>query len=189
MIREINYPFTLKMVRNLRVGDRVTVSGRIFTGRDRLHKYLFDGGPSPVDLRFAAIYHCGPVMVRKKGRWVVRAAGPTTSIREELYMPDIIRKQKLTVIIGKGGMGDQTRKALIVRGGVYLHAVGGAAQVLADKVEQVVGVHFLQEFGRADAMWELIFQHFPAIVTMDSQGNSLHEQVAMSSNKNLRKVW
>jgi len=186
--RRIEYPFTLEQVRQLTMGDRVLISGRIFTGRDRLHRYLVGGGRLPVDLQAGAIYHCGPVVIRERGRWVMRAAGPTTSIREEPYMPDIIRRHRLTVIIGKGGMGEATRQACVKYGCVYLHAVGGAAQVLADNIEKVAGVHFLNAFGSAEAMWELIVKDFPALVTMDVHGRSLHERVAAQSTRNLQKI-
>ncbi len=186
--RRIEYPFTLEQVRQLMIGDRVLISGRIFTGRDRLHRYLAGGGQLPVDLQAGAIYHCGPVVIRERGQWVVRAAGPTTSIREEPYMPEIIRRRRLTVIIGKGGMGVETSQACVKYGCVYLHAVGGAAQVLADRIERVVGVHFLEAFGAAEAMWELIVKDFPVLVTMDAHGRSLHEQVVTQSTHNLRKL-
>jgi len=90
IIKELEYPFMPETVKGLKVGDRVSLSGRIFTGRDRLHKYLFEGGALPVSLLNGAIYHCGPIVIKKHGEWVVRAAGPTTSIREEPYMADII---------------------------------------------------------------------------------------------------
>ena len=102
-------------------------------------------------------------------------------------MPEIIRRHGLTVIIGKGGMGAGTQDACRKYGCVYLHAVGGAAQVLADKIERVAGVHFLEEFGSAEALWELDVLDFPALVTMDARGRSLHEQVAAQSARNLRE--
>jgi len=184
----LEYPFALEQVRCLSVGDCVLVSGRIFTGRDRLHRFLAEGGKSPFNLRAGAIYHCGPVVIREKGQWVVRAAGPTTSIREEPYLPEIIRRHALRVIIGKGGMGEGTRKACAKYGCVYLHAVGGAAQVLADKIERVAGVHFLDEFGSAEAMWELVVRDFPVLVTMDARGRSLHERIAARSKRNLQHL-
>ena len=188
MIKHLIYPFTRKQIRGLKVGDSVLISGRIFTGRDRLHRFLAEGGKSPVNLRAGALYHCGPVVVRERGRWAVRAAGPTTSIREEPYMAEIIRRHGLTAIIGKGGMGADTRRACARCGCVYLHAVGGAAQVLADTVTGVAGVHFLKEFGSAEALWEFEVRDFPALVTIDARGRSLHEQVAAKSERNLRKL-
>jgi fumarate hydratase class I len=186
--QRIEYPFVRRQVRRLRVGDRVLVSGRIFTGRDRLHRYLAGGGKAPLKLKAGAIFHCGPVVIRAKDRWVVRAAGPTTSIREEPYMAEVIRRHGLTVIIGKGGLGAATRTASKKYGCVYLHAIGGAAQVLADKIERVEGVYFLDKFGAAEAMWVLAVRDFPAVVTMDAQGRSLHAAVAAQAEKNLRKL-
>lgn len=184
----LEYPFTLEQVRQLTVGDRVLLSGLVFTGRDRLHKHLFEGGRSPVALKNGALYHCGPVVIRERGRWAARAAGPTTSVREEPYMAGIIRRHGLTVIIGKGGLGAQTRQACARYGGVYLHAVGGAAQVLADTITRVKAVYFLKKFGSAEALWVFEVRDFPALVTIDARGRSLHEQVAAQSERNLRKI-
>ncbi|MFA5042608.1 MAG: FumA C-terminus/TtdB family hydratase beta subunit [Kiritimatiellia bacterium] len=181
MLTSLSYPFTRASVRRLKVGERALLSGRIFTGRDRLHKFLAEGGCPPVSLRNGAMYHCGPVVIREKGRWVVRAAGPTTSIREEPYMAAIIAQHGLTVIIGKGGMGEATRRACRRYGCVYLHAVGGAAQVLADAVKNVNGVHFRDTFGPTEALWELEVVNFPCLVTMDAHGHSLHATVARRS--------
>ena len=177
----LTYPFTHASVRRLKVGERVLLSGQICTGRDRLHKFLAEGGRAPVSLRNGAIYHCGPVVIREKGQWVVRAAGPTTSIREEPYMAAIIKQHGLAVIIGKGGMGAATLQACRRYGCVYLHAVGGAAQVLADTVKKVSGVHFHKTFGPTEALWELEVADFPCIVTMDAHGRSLHEAIARRS--------
>jgi len=177
----LTYPFTREKIRRLKVGERVLLSGRIYTGRDRLHKFLAEGGPAPVSLKNGAIYHCGPVMIREKEKWLVRAAGPTTSIREEPYMAAIIKQHGLTVIIGKGGMGEGTRQACCRYGCVYLHAVGGAAQVLADTVKNVSGVHFRDTFGPTEALWELEVVDFPCLVTMDAHGHSLHAMIAKRS--------
>ena len=181
MFKTLTYPFTCAAVRRLKVGERVLLSGLIFTGRDRLHKFLAEGGHAPVSLKNGAIYHCGPVVIREKGRWRVRAAGPTTSIREEPYMAAIIKQYGLTVIIGKGGMGEGTRQACRRYGCVYLHAVGGAAQVLADTVKNVSGVHFHGAFGPTEALWELEVADFPCLVTMDARGRSLHAVIAKRS--------
>lgn len=177
----LTYPFTRKEIRKLKIGERVLLSGRIYTARDRLHKFLAEGGSAPVSLKNGAIYHCGPVVIRVKGQWRVRAAGPTTSIREEPYMAAIIKQHGLSVIIGKGGMGAATRQACRRYGCIYLHAVGGAAQVLADTVQKVIGVHFRDTFGPTEALWELEVSDFPCLVTMDAHGHSLHEAVARRS--------
>lgn len=178
-------PFTEEKIRALRVGEMVEISGVIYTGRDAVHKYLYDGGVAPVDLRDSIVYHCGPVVVREGDRWVVKAAGPTTSVREEPYQGPLMDRLGIRGIIGKGGMGPRTLQACREVGGVYLHAIGGAAQVLAERVVSVDGVYFLEEFGSPEAVWVFRVDRFPAVVTMDSHGNSLHEQVLTASRSAL----
>lgn len=181
--RALNAPFTEEQVRSLRAGEFVLLSGIVYTARDRIHKFLFEGGKSPVDLKNSAIYHCGPVVLRKDEVWQVRAAGPTTSAREEQYLPRIIRDHGVRVFIGKGSMGKITEAACQEGGCVYLHAVGGAAQILADKVVGVKGVHFGAEFGLAEAMWILELKDFPAIVAIDSHGRSLLKRIQSASRR------
>lgn len=177
-------PISEEQIRSLKVGDIVIINGLMHTGRDALHKYLMDH-EAPVDLNGAAIYHCGPVMAKdEQGGWVVKAAGPTTSIREEPYQGDIIKKFGIRAVIGKGGMGAKTLQALKEHGGVYLNAIGGAAQYYAECFKKVEGVDFL-EFGIPEAMWHLQTEGFAAIVTMDSHGNSLHADVDKVSREKL----
>lgn len=173
-------PITEEKIRSLKVGDVVIINGLMHTGRDALHKYLMDHD-CPIDLNGGVLYHCGPVMLKDEaGEWHVKAAGPTTSIREEPYQGDIMKKFGIRAVIGKGGMGAKTLKALQEHGGVYLNAIGGAAQYYADCMEKVEGVDFM-EFGIPEAMWHLRVKGFAAIVTMDSHGNSLHADVEKSS--------
>ncbi|HET7292614.1 MAG TPA: FumA C-terminus/TtdB family hydratase beta subunit [Vicinamibacteria bacterium] len=179
-------PLTEDQVRSLRVGDVVFLNGPLHTGRDALHHHLLDH-EAPVDLRGAALYHCGPVAVKHDGRWTVNAAGPTTSIREEPYEADIIRKFGIRAVVGKGGMGPRTLEALKERGAVYLSAIGGAAQYYADCVVEVEGVDFL-ELGVPEAMWHLNVRDFPTIVTMDARGASLHADVEAASARELEKL-
>ncbi len=181
-------PFTEKKIRALKVGDRVEISGLIYTGRDAVHKYLHDGGKPPVDLTDSIVYHCGPVVVREKGKWVVKAAGPTTSIREEPYQGPLMEKFKIRGVIGKGGMGPKTLAYCKKVGAVYFHAIGGAAQVLAEKVVEVAGVHMAEKFGSPEAIWEFRVEKFPAVVTMDSHGRSLHDHVLDVSEQKLKAL-
>jgi fumarate hydratase class I len=177
-------PFTEAMMRSLRVGDEVAINGVVYTGRDAVHKYLHEGGelPAGVNLRDGIIYHCGPVVMKDaNGEWKVTAAGPTTSIREEPYQGQIIRDFGVRGVIGKGGMGDRTLAACAAYGCVYLHAIGGAAQVLAECVKRVRNVYLLEKFGSPEAIWELEVENFPVVVTMDSHGGSLHEEVLRRS--------
>ena len=176
-------PLTEEQVRALKVGDVVLISGRINTGRDAVHAHLMKYDP-PVDLRDSVLYHCGPVVAKEGDGWRVTAAGPTTSIREEPYQADIIRRYGVRAVIGKGGMGAKTLEALKDAGAVYLNAIGGAAQFYARTIDRVEAVSLL-EFGTPEAMWHLHLTEFPAIVTMDAHGNSLHKDIEQASAKEL----
>jgi fumarate hydratase, class I len=181
-------PYDRKEIKQLMVGDIVSLSGTLITGRDAVCKYLFEGNPSPLDLNAQIMYHAGPVVIKnERGEYVVKAAGPTTSIREEPYQSDIIKKHGLVAVIGKGGMGEKTLQAFKEMGAVYLHAIGGAAQVYSERIKKVKSVHLL-EFGSPEAMWELVIEDFPVIVTMDSHGNSLHKDLEQSSENMLKKI-
>jgi fumarate hydratase class I len=181
---KLKFPFTEEKIRALKVGEEVLISGVIHTGRDAVHKYLHEGGklPAGVSLRDGILYHCGPVVMKQAdGSWRATAAGPTTSIREEPYEAQVIRDFGLRGIIGKGGMGDKTLAACREYGCVYLHAVGGAAQVLAERIIKVRNVFMMEKFGAPEAIWEFEVKDFPAVVTIDSHGNSLHAEILAKS--------
>jgi fumarate hydratase class I len=173
-------------VRKLKAGDVVLLSGTVFTGRDAVHQYLHKGGELDV-LQGAIIYHCGPVVLEDGGQFRVVAAGPTTSIREEPYQAGVIAKYGVRAVIGKGGMGAKTLEACKEHGCVYLHAIGGAAQIYARCVKSVPNV-YLKQFGSPEAVWEMVVEDFPAVVTMDSHGRSLHQEVADDSKGRLQAV-
>ena len=179
-------PLSEQDVRKLKAGDVVLLSGVVHTARDAVHKYLFEGNDLP-SIQNGIIYHCGPVVIEGPEGHRIVAAGPTTSIREEPYQADIIRRFGIRAVIGKGGMGNKTRAACQQYGCVYLHAIGGAAQVYARCVEKVLGVS-LEQFGSPEAVWELQVKDLPAIVTIDSHGCSLHEEVAQHSQELLAGV-
>lgn len=179
-------PITEEQIRSLKVGDVVLVSGQMYTGRDAIHAHLMTHD-APVDLKGQVLYHCGPVALQKEGKWTINAAGPTTSGREEPYQADIIKKFGIRAVVGKGGMGAKTLKALQEHGAVYLNAIGGAAQYYAKCIEAVDGVDFI-EFGIPEALWHLRVKNFPAIVTMDSHGNSLHAEIEKKSGQELSKL-
>ena len=179
-------PLTEAQVRSLRVGDVVLINGEMFTGRDNVHAHLMKN-PPPVDISGTVLYHCGPVMLKEGERWIVKAAGPTTSSREEPYQAEVIRRYGVRAVIGKGGMGVKTLAALKECGAVYLNAIGGAAQYYARTVEQVLAVHWM-EFGIPEAMWHIRVKGFAAIVTMDAQGNSLHADVEQTTGEALERL-
>ena len=203
---DLSIPISEQAVRDLHVGDTVNLSGLMTTGRDAAHKYLIetfirvqtvpeseralyeelrqllDGG---------IIYHCGPVVRQLEdggGRWEFVAAGPTTSIREEVYEPEVIAHFGLRGVIGKGGMGPGTLRACQEHGAVYFHAVGGAASLIANAVKEVVAVHKKDEFGVPEAFWFIRVERFPVVVTMDSHGRSIHDEVEAASKAALERL-
>ncbi|HWN98298.1 MAG TPA: FumA C-terminus/TtdB family hydratase beta subunit [Blastocatellia bacterium] len=184
--KHILAPVTEDQIRELRVGDVVMVSGDVYTGRDAVHSHLMKHEP-PVSLQGSVLYHCGPVVMKDNGSYRITAAGPTTSIREEPYQADIIKRYGVRAVMGKGGMGKRTLDAMAEAGAVYLNAIGGAAQYYARCIEKVLDVN-LMEFGIPEAMWHILVKDFPAIVTMDSHGNSLHADVEKASATMLAKL-
>ena len=199
MAIKLKIPLGEEEVRALNVGDQVLLSGVIFPGRDAAHKYMIENfvhGSCPDSekqlyqtlkegLAGSAIFHCGPVVKKgDNGTYEFVAAGPTTSIREEPYQADVIARYGLRGVIGKGGMAERTLMGLGRSGAVYLHAIGGAAQVLARAIPRVEKVFMLEEFGVPEALWVIEVERFPVVVTMDSHGGSLHDKVdEISKNK------
>lgn len=187
-MKKLNYPFSKDDIKDLKVGDMVLISGKLFTGRDAVHHRIHNGVKPPVDLKNQIIYHCGPVVIEhKNGTYEVKAAGPTTSIREEPYQWEVMRDYGIVGVIGKGGMGPKTLKGCQDYGCVYFHAIGGAAQVLAEKIKSVDNVYW-RDLGSPEAIWELTVEDFPVVVTMDAHGNSLHAEVDKSSKDKLNQL-
>jgi fumarate hydratase class I len=202
-LNRIELPVARERIADLRVGDLVTINGVMVTARDAGHKYLIENfveGDTPAAERAMGeklrplladgmIYHCGPVVKQHDdGHWEVVAAGPTTSIREEPYQGRIIEHFGVRGVIGKGGMGPGTRDACEANGAVYLHAVGGAASLLAVHIVEVIDVFKREEFGLPEAFWVIRVENFPAVVTIDSHGRSLHDDVEHASADVLKKL-
>ncbi len=193
-VKKINLPLTKKDALSFKVGDVVLINGMLATGRDRMHKFLFYERPPKKDIPFnlsgTILYHCGPIVKKSDSGYKIIASGPTTSIRVETYEHRIISSYGLRGIMGKGGMSERTLNAMKKNGCVYFHAIGGAAAYLADRVKRVVDVWKLEEFGAPEAMWLLEVENFPAIVTMDTHGKSLHKEIEKQSYKRLKGlVW
>jgi len=188
---ELRLPLDETTVRNLEVGAGVELTGRMITGRDAAHKWLLEEYREEVApfLEGTVIYHCGPVVRQlDDGSYEFVASGPTTSIREEPYQADVIERYGLRGVIGKGGMGLKTLAGLEKSGALYLHAVGGAAQVLAEAVKKVERVFMLAEFGVPEALWVIEVEKFPVMVTMDARGGSLHTEVEDYSKAQFEKL-
>lgn len=181
---KLQTPLAPKDVANLRVGQDVLLTGALFTARDAAHRYLVereDSDEMPFDLAGGVLYHCGAIFRNLPGGWEVVSAGPTTSMRMEMYEPRVIERYGLSAIIGKGGMGPATRNALRETGGVYLAAPSGAGALLAERIIAVRDVWKLEEFGSPEAIWHFDVADFPAIVAMDSLGGDLYAEVEKAS--------
>jgi fumarate hydratase class I len=187
---KIQLPVSVDKIRELKAGDEVAITGVMITGRDTAHKWLVetDGEDVKELLRDSMIYHCGPVVKKEGERYSFVAAGPTTSIREEPYEGTVIEKYAVRGVIGKGGMGADTLKACGDHGCVYLSAVGGLATILARSVVEVIDVHKLEEWGAPEAMWVIRVEDFPAVVTMDAHGKSIHDEIAAQSKANYDRL-
>ncbi len=196
-MQKVSLPISDEVIRSLHIGDPVQLSGTMITGRDAAHKWMVETfikktrDPQGDDqdvydaikpiLDRGAIYHCGPVVTGLDAQeYRFAAAGPTTSTREEIYQADVMDHFGMKAVIGKGGMGARTLAACGELPGVYLHAIGGAAALIAQTVVKVKGVHKM-DFGVPEAMWVVEVQDFPAVVTMDSHGNSLHADIESTS--------
>jgi fumarate hydratase class I len=198
-MRSLNIPLSDDIIRSLKVGDPVSLNGIMITGRDAAHKWMVDTfinktrqpqGDEAIKplLAGSVIYHCGPVVSgldTKQYKFV--AAGPTTSIREEPYQGMVMKHFNIRGVIGKGGMGPKTLAACHKVPGVYLHAIGGAASLIAQSVIRVLGVYKL-DFGVPEAMWVTEIKDFPVVVTMDSHGGSLHTSVEEHSKLVLQEL-
>jgi tartrate/fumarate subfamily iron-sulfur-dependent hydro-lyase beta chain len=189
---KIKLPLSAEAARALRAGDLVEISGSMVTGRDRIHKYLAENRPPqraiPFSLAGTILYHCGPVMKKLDHGYRVIAAGPTTSMRVEMYEAEIIRGYGIRGVMGKGGMGEKTRQALAESSCVYLHTIGGAAVYLADRIKKTHGAWMLEEFGPTEAMWLFEVEDFPAMVTMDCHGGDLHREIEKKSKEKFAEL-
>lgn len=200
---DLSTPISEAQIRELRVGDVISLSGTLVTARDAAHKYMVEswieheatGADAELEDTLApildggVIYHCGPVVRQDEaGKWHFVAAGPTTSSREEPYQHKVIAALGLRAVIGKGGMGAQTLAACEEHGAVYLHAVGGAASLIAQRVEEVEAV-YKTEFGLPEAFWQIRVKDFQCVVTMDSHGKSLHAKVLADSRERFNQLF
>lgn len=185
-------PLSEKDVRSLKAGQVVHLDGLVYTGRDEVHVRALEkrdkGEGLPVDLRGAALYHCGPIVKDHDGGWTLVAAGPTTSARMNALEPRFIETFGIRAIIGKGGMSQPTVDAMRKFGCVYLAITGGAAVLAAKGVKKVVGVEWL-DLGMPEALWIFEAENLgPLIVGIDTDGNSLFKKVDDEVRKNLAQV-
>lgn len=191
-MKTLTIPLKEEDIRGLTLGEIVYLTGEFYTARDEAHmralEFTEEGKKLPVDFRNKAVFHCGPIVRKLNGEWELVAAGPTTSTRMNTLEPEFIEKMGPRAIIGKGGMGKDTLKALEKFGCVYLAITGGAAVLAAKGIKKVRGVEWL-DLGMPEALWILEGESFgPLIVAMDTHGNSLYDNVEAQVKENVEKV-
>lgn len=172
---EITTPFTDEVIKSLKAGDMVYISGVVYTSRDAAHKKMCEllekGEPMPFDFEGAAIYYAGPCPP-KPGK-PIGSVGPTTSGRMDLYSPKLMEKG-LKVMIGKGLRNKEVADAIVAHSGVYFAAIGGAAALMGKSVESAEVIAF-EELG-TEAVRRLIVKNLPVIVAIDCLGNNMYEE-------------
>lgn len=191
-MKVLETPLDPDEVKSLRVNEPFKVTGKIFTARDAAHEKLLElaeeGKQPPFELSDYPCFHCGPVMQEKNGSWKVVSAGPTTSIRMEIFEDEFMEEFGTKIFIGKGGMGEETSEALTRHGGVYAQFTGGAGSLMAGSVEEVEDVYYLEELGVPEAVWVIRVNQFgPLLVTMDSTGESIHRDISERVQSNLKE--
>ena len=192
-VYKLKTPISEEDVRKLKVNDVIYITGTMFTARDSAHKRALqfhkDGKTLPIDLQGLAVFHCGPIVKKKNDKWIIVAAGPTTSTRMDMFEDEFIKNFKVRVVIGKGGMGKKTTEAMKQYGAVYGAFTGGAAVLAAKAVKNVKNVEWF-DLGMPEAMWILEVEDFgPLTVAIDAHGNNLFEDVQKRVEESKQKIY
>jgi len=190
---KLRTPISEEDIRKLRVNDVIYISGTMFTARDQAHRRALElykeGKSPPLEMEGLAVFHCGPIVRKENDRWIIVAAGPTTSTRMELFEDEFIKNFKVRVVIGKGGMGKKTTEAMKQYGAVYGAFTGGAAVLAAKAVKNVKSVEWF-DLGMPEAMWILEVENFgPLTVAIDAHGNNLFEVVQRKVEESKQKIY
>jgi len=187
-------PISEADVRKLKVNDVLYVSGTIVTARDEAHKkaleFYREGKKLPLSLEGLAVFHCGPIVKKEGDKWMVVAAGPTTSTRMDQFEDEFIKAFKVRVVIGKGGMGKKTTDAMQKHGAVYGAFTGGAGVLAAKAIKNVKTVEWLQDLGMPEALWVFEVEEFgPLTVAIDSHGNNLFGEVKKKAEESRARIY
>ncbi len=186
-------PISEKEIRKLRVNDVIYITGTIITARDAAHRraleFYKEGKELPINLQGLAVFHCGPIVKKEDDKWIVVAAGPTTSTRMDLFEDEFLNNFKVRVVIGKGGMGKKTTEAMKEHGAVYGAFTGGAAVLAAKAIKNVKSVEWY-DLGMPEAMWILEVEDFgPLTVAIDAHGNNLFQDVQKKVEDQRLKIY
>lgn len=190
-IRDLTLPLSEEEARDLSLGQMVTVSGLVFTGRSLFHiRAIEQGILPPIDFgEVNCFFHVGPVMREGEAGWEVVSIEPTSSIRFERYSPEVVRRLCLRTLIGKTTMGSGTAAALREVGGVHLSKIGVCGNLLQRQVTRVVEAHFIEELGRTEATWLFEVERFgPFFVDMDATGRNYFAELDQTGRERLRAI-
>jgi fumarate hydratase subunit beta len=190
---KLTTPISEEQIRKLKVNDVVYITGTIITARDQAHKralqYHKEGKQLPINLEGLAVFHCGPIVKKEGEKWIVVAAGPTTSTRMDIFEDEFIKSFKTRVIIGKGGMGKRTTDAMQKYGAIYGAFTGGAAVLAAKAIKNVRSVEW-PDLGMPEALWIFETEEFgPLTVAIDSHGNNLFEDVKKKTEESRKAIY
>ena len=192
METHLTTPLKKEDIAGLRIGDVVYLSGKVYTARDMAHirilEYLKEGKQLVEDFNGAAIFHAGPVVRKRSGKWEIVVIGPTTSMRMEPFSETLLGKLGVKAIIGKGGMSEGTQESLKKYCGVYLLSPPGCAVIQAKSVQKVLTVHWL-DLGVPEAIWVLEVKDWgPLVVAMDSHGGNLFKEVEENARRRVNEI-
>ena len=175
MAKKIKLPLTDEILKDLKAGDNLLLSGLIYVARDAAHKRMIEaldqGKPLPFDIKGATVYYMGPSPARP-GR-VIGSAGPTTSGRMDAYAPRLMA-EGLKGMIGKGLRSRAVKDAMVKYRAVYLGAIGGAGAIISKSIKKAEVVAY-EELG-AEALRCLEVEDFPVTVVDDIYGGDLYEE-------------
>ena len=192
-IYKLQTPIAEEDIRKLKVNDVLYVTGTMITARDAAHRRALEFHKEkrtlPIELQGLAVFHCGPIVKKEDDKWIIVAAGPTTSTRMDIFEDEFIKNFKVRVVIGKGGMGKRTTDAMKKYGAVYGAFTGGAAVLAAKAVKNVKSVEWY-DLGMPEAMWVLEVEEFgPLTVAIDAHGNNLFADVAKTVEAGKHNIY
>ena len=187
-------PVTESDLKDLRMGDIVYLSGKLFTVRDLAHKRIGEYHRSkkeyPFDLKGQAVFHCGPIIdTIGQDEWRAVATGPTSSSRFSPFVRPVLEGAGAKIVVGKGSLFPEAYKAVVDNKSVYLLAVGGCAALYATQIRKVANAYW-QEFAMTDTVWEFDIEEFgPLTVGIDLEGNNYTGEMRGRLKENLTHIY
>ena len=184
----VTVPLAQRELRELRVGQSVRVTGVLYAGRAPVLEYLGSGGHLTTIPPGSVFYHSAPVAKKKGKVWTVSSLGPDFSPPLDAHMRDMVVRCGIRGFIGRGELSKSTLEVFRQQGACYFHAIGGAGVALARRIKEVRQVHQSEKLDDRDGLWEILVEDFPAVITIDSYGQSLHEMIRDVSTRRMQAL-